>query len=118
MAASGTVRSRGSLSKYTSAAAVIPYAWCPKYARLRYFSRICALLSLRSTARASLISRSLRAPVCSVAAATCSGVVAVSSSTLRTYCMVSVDAPWDTSPERWLATNARAMPLKSTPWWE
>jgi hypothetical protein len=30
--------------------------------------------------------------------------------------MVRVDAPWEVSPADWLATNARATPLMSTPW--
>jgi hypothetical protein len=68
-----------------------------------------------SSASASRISRTLRALVCSVASCTSSGVCAPSRSAIRTYCMVSVEAPWETPPACWLATNARAMPLASTP---
>ena len=64
---------------------------------------------------ASRISRILRTVVCSVAAMTSLGVCAPSRSAMRTYCMVSVDAPCETSPAVWLATKARAMPLASTP---
>ena len=69
-----------------------------------------------SSAMASRISRSLRALSWAVASTASCGLSAESRSTLRTYCMVSVEAPCDTPPACWLATNARTVPLRSTPW--
>ena len=93
----------------------MPYARCPKYAEFRYRCRISSLETRFSSSMASRISRSLRAVVCSVASIASFGVLAPSRSAIRTYCMVSVDAPWETPPACWFATKARATPLASTP---
>ena len=76
----------------------MPYARWPKYAELRYRARISCFDRRFSSSMASRISRSLRAVVCSVASSASCGVCAPSRSAIRTYCMVSVDAPWDTPP--------------------
>lgn len=62
------------------------------------------------------ISLTLRRLVCWVASWTSLGVVALSRSAIRTYCMVIVEAPWETPPDRALDTKARATPFGSTPW--
>ncbi len=68
-----------------------------------------------SSAVAYRISWILRPGVSAVAAARCSGVSDGSFlSTLRTYCMVSVDAPWVLRSPRTLDTMARRRPLTST----
>ena len=74
------------------------------------------MLNFFSRVRAYLISRSLRAVDRSVAAAMAdesSFCRPASMSTLRTYCWVRVEAPWE--PPLALETTARMMPAGSTP---
>ena len=73
-------------------------------------------MSCFSSASAYRISRIFRPGVSDVASTTSCGELAEYSMASRTYCMVSVEAPWVVSPADWLATNARATPLASTPW--
>ena len=82
---------------------------------MRYCSRISGFDIRFSTSAASRASRILRAVVCSVAANASLALFAPSRSAIRTYCMVMVEAPCATPPERLLATKARATPLGSTP---
>jgi hypothetical protein len=76
------------------------------------------LVSCFSTCSAYFISVILRFGVSLVASTTSCGLVAEYASDIRTYCMVSVEAPCLLLPPWLLLTNARATPLRSTPlWW-
>jgi hypothetical protein len=58
----------------------------------------------------------LRSVVIAVAAARCCSLSFGSLiSTLRTYCMVSVEAPCRVVPSRLFTVNARISPRRSTP---
>ena len=74
---------------------------------LMYIIRIWSLVYSCSTFKAMYISLTLRSTVMEF--------ISSSNTVLRTSCCVMVEAPSRLPPVK-LLTNARAMPMKSTPW--
>ena len=92
----------------------MPQAPSPKFARLRYFSRISFFEYCFSTAIAYRSSATLRWYVSAVASATSSGVFAFSTRLTFTYCWVMLEPPCWIPPEDLFCSSARRVPLRSS----
>src|SRR5260370_13597997 len=106
----------GGLLKYLCAAPKMQYLPWRKYAMLSYRRRISCLEYFLSSQIAYRISVILRPALSAVAfTLSCGERLGSSLSTLRTYCMVRVDAPCCAAPPLLLDTKARTTERRSTP---